>query len=97
MATARTTTATANTRPELLTGIDAILRRMKKPLDFRRFVLAAAFVLAFAPMFRAQAPQTGPAAPPAGNSTGKPISLEDYPRFKRMAGASISTDGKWWF
>jgi hypothetical protein len=71
---------------------------MMKLLDFQRFVLAAAFVLAFAPVFgRAQAPQTGPAASPAGNSTPKPISLEDYPRFKRIAGASISSDGKWMF
>jgi hypothetical protein len=56
----------------------------------RRVVLAGAFAvalsLAFAPsLLRAQA-----AAP-------KPISLEDYPRFKRIAGAAISTDGKWMF
>ena len=71
---------------------------MKKPLNLRRFVLAAAFVMAFAPMFvRAQAPQAGPAVSSAGNPTSKAITLDDYPRFKRIGGASISGDGKWMY
>ena len=64
----------------------------------RRLALIVAFVVAFVPIFgRAQAPQS-----PSGTVTRagapdpapKAISLEDYPRFKRIAEASISTDGK---
>src|ERR1051326_7497897 len=72
---------------------------MFRVLAVRRLAPAAAFALAFAPLLvRAQAP-----APPAGrtgnaavpNPTLKPITLEDYARFKRIAGAAISSDGKW--
>ncbi len=31
----------------------------------------------------------------AQSAAPKPITLEDYPKFKRTTGASISTDGKW--
>jgi hypothetical protein len=31
----------------------------------------------------------------AQSAAPKPISLDDYPKFKRITGASISTDGKW--
>ncbi len=67
--------------------------------QLRGAVLLAAFVSAFAPLAgRAQSAQAqAPAAGPAGTATanGKPISIEDYARFKRIAGATISSDGKW--
>src|SRR5512144_2665357 len=31
----------------------------------------------------------------AQSSAPKPIGLDDYPKFKRITGAAISTDGKW--
>ena len=31
----------------------------------------------------------------AQSAAPKPIALEDYPKFKRITGAAISTDGKW--
>ena len=55
---------------------------MTSTTALRRTVLAATFVCAFVPVFlTAQAP--------------KPIALEDYARFKRIGGASLSSDGKW--
>src|SRR5580765_1014134 len=57
---------------------------MIRSVFVRRGILAALLAIAFGiPLMRAQAP-----AP-------KPITLEDYPRFKRIAGASLSADGKW--
>jgi len=71
---------------------------MRHPLAARRLVLAAAFALAFAPLFL-DAQSGAPAANAARTATiengAKPITLDDYPRFKRIAGTSISTDGKW--
>ncbi len=62
---------------------------MTKSHDFRRAVFVGALLFALAPLvMRAQNPP--PAAPGP-----RPITLDDYPRFKRIAGASISTDGKW--
>ena len=69
--------------------------------QIRGAILLVAFVSAFAPLTgRAQsaAPVQAPAAGPAGAATangGKPISIEDCARFKRIAGATISSDGKW--
>jgi len=61
--------------------------------------LSVLIALAFAtPFLKAQAPaqqmSAAPAAAPA-SSGGKPITIEDYARFKRLGGASISADGKW--
>src|SRR5262249_20018103 len=69
----------------------------------RRLVLTVAFVLAFAPLLiraqeQAQSATTRPAAPAAAATdpkTPRPITLDDYPRFKRLANQAISTDGKW--
>ena len=47
---------------------------------------AAAAAMAAAPVF-------GIAA--QGAATGKPIQLEDYARFNRIAGTALSADGKW--
>jgi hypothetical protein len=55
---------------------------MTSTTALRRTVLAAAFVCAFVPAFLvAQAP--------------RPIALDDYARFKRIGGATLSSDGKW--
>ena len=65
---------------------------MSRHFDFRRMAVVFACVVAFAPAFTraaAQAPATAIVAAP------KPITLDDYARFKRIAGASISNDGKW--
>jgi dipeptidyl aminopeptidase/acylaminoacyl peptidase len=51
--------------------------------------LLAPLTFAFSQAAPAPATRTASAAAP------KPISLEDYPRFKRIGGAAISSDGKW--
>src|SRR5437016_704662 len=63
-------------------------------------LFAAALWSAFAPALTgAQAPAAAGAAPARGANLGenglKAITLEDYPRFKRITGPAISTDGKW--
>ena len=65
----------------------------------RRAAIVAAFLFAFLPLFvnaqpgaQATAQQMAASAP---SNTAKPITIEDYARFKRIAGASISADGKW--
>ena len=64
---------------------------MKTSLSPRRLVLfLCAAALALTPLVpRAQNQGAGPSGGP------RPITLDDYPRFKRLGGASISTDGKW--
>ena len=72
---------------------------MIRSVDVRRLLLAGACALAFAfaPLvIRAQSPQAATGAPAAAPSgTPHPITLADYPRFKRIAAPSISNDGKW--
>ena len=41
-----------------------------------------------------QAPASGAVASAPANG-GKPIAIEDYGRFRRIAGATLSSDGKW--
>jgi hypothetical protein len=48
-----------------------------------------------APSATAQSAATVSAASGAPAAAPKPITLDDYPRFKRIGGASISPDGKW--
>jgi hypothetical protein len=72
---------------------------MKAPVSVRRALVVGVVALAFAtPFLKAQAPaqqmSAAPAAATASNG-GKPITIEDYARFKRLGGASISADGKW--
>ncbi len=71
---------------------------MKSTAMLRRLLVALAFTLSFAPLFlHAQAPAQQMSAAPAASSSngGKAITIEDYARFKRIGGASISADGKW--
>ena len=70
---------------------------MRPTLIARRAVILVACVLAFTPLFlQAQSPAASPAAVSAvAANGGKPISIEDYARFKRLAGAAITADGKW--
>ncbi|HKW00331.1 MAG TPA: hypothetical protein VJN96_10930, partial [Vicinamibacterales bacterium] len=74
---------------------------MKNRASFLRLVLVVAFVLAFAPLLiRAQEQAQSAAPKPAASATvdpktPRPITLADYPRFKRLANQAISTDGKW--
>jgi hypothetical protein len=70
--------------------------------SFHRPVLVVAFVIAFAPLLIRAQEQAQSAAPPKPAASGavdpktpRPITLEDYPRFKRLANQAISTDGKW--
>ena len=65
---------------------------MSRHFDLRRVAVAFACVVAFAPVFTRVAAQA-PAA--ATTQAPKPITLDDYAHFKRIAGASISNDGKW--
>ena len=72
---------------------------MNIPVSVRRAFVASLLALAFAtPFLKAQAPgqqmSAATAAAPA-SSGGKPITIEDYARFKRLGGASITADGKW--
>ena len=71
----------------------------------RRAALVITFLAAFAPVFLGgliaqsaappiQAPASG-ASVAAPSNGGKPIAIEDYARFKRIAGATLSSDGKW--
>ena len=66
-----------------------------------RCAVAAAFVLAFAPLLiraqeqAAQAPQSAARAVEPNPTSPRPITLADYPRFKRLANQTISNDGKW--
>jgi dipeptidyl aminopeptidase/acylaminoacyl peptidase len=73
--------------------------------EVRRAALALTFLAAFAPVVLnpliaqsaappLQAPASGATAVAASNG-GKPIAIEDYARFKRIAGATLSSDGKW--
>jgi hypothetical protein len=73
---------------------------MIRSVDVRRLLLAGACALAFAVaplVIRAQSPQAATGAPAAAPSGGTPhpITLADYPRFKRITAPSISNDGKW--
>src|SRR6185436_18552600 len=72
---------------------------MNIPVSVRRGFVASLLAVAFAtPFLKAQAPaqqmSAASAAAPA-SSGGKPITIEDYARFKRLGGASISADVKW--
>jgi len=72
---------------------------MRFHLSVRQALVAALFAVAFAtPFLKAQAPPqqmaAASAAAPASNG-GRPITIEDYARFKRIGGANISADGKW--
>ena len=72
---------------------------MKSRVSVRQALIVSVLALAFAtPFLGAQAPaqqmSSATAATPATNG-GKPITIEDYARFKRLGGASISADGKW--
>ncbi len=66
-----------------------------------RLALCVAFAIAFAPLLiRAQEQAASAPAGPASSSnptSPRPIALEDYPRFKRLANQAISSDGKWIF
>jgi len=64
---------------------------MKTPLTSRRLVLfLCGAALALTPLVpRAQTQGATASGGP------RPITLDDYPRFKRLAGAAIANDGKW--
>jgi hypothetical protein len=64
---------------------------MKTSLTSRRLVLfLCGAALALMPLVpRAQSQSA------AGSGGPRPITLDDYPRFKRLAGGALSTDGKW--
>ena len=80
--------------------------RSEDPVNHRasihRLALVVAFALLFAPLLIRAQEQAQSAAPPkpaasaaADPKTPRPITLDDYPRFKRLANQAISTDGKW--
>src|SRR5512134_3376905 len=71
---------------------------MNHPTALRRAVVFVACLVAFAPMLlRAQsgAPAADRARTAVSTTTAKPITIEDYGRFKRLGGAAISPDGAW--
>lgn len=71
---------------------------MSRTLVIRRAPVAVVAAVAFAPLLLAAqqaVPATGPERATVANGQPKPITLDDYPRFKRIAGASLSSDGKW--
>jgi dipeptidyl aminopeptidase/acylaminoacyl peptidase len=64
----------------------------------RRVVVLVGLTLSIGPLFvHAQSPsqQMSSVAPATAANGARPITIEDYARFKRIAGASISADGKW--
>src|SRR4051794_32196111 len=74
------------------------IRRMPSTHPARSLVLVALSGLLAAPLFLRAEPAAPAAASSAvaGQAAGpRPITLEDYPKFKRIAGTSISNDGKW--
>ena len=74
------------------------MTRIPRIMLIRRLILAATFALAFAPLLmsaQAPAPVAARASATPSTVTPKPITLDDYARFKRIAGAAISADGKW--
>ena len=71
---------------------------MRHATAFRRLLIAAAFAVACLPPLLHAEPQSGAqssAAPAVKTGWPKPITLEDYPRFKRIGAAALSSDGKW--
>jgi dipeptidyl aminopeptidase/acylaminoacyl peptidase len=74
---------------------------MSRRADLRHACFCLLIALVAAPLLldaqtQSGAPGTGSASAAAGVAgQPKPITLDDYPRFKRIAGASLSADGKW--
>jgi dienelactone hydrolase len=71
---------------------------MKSTQAARRLICLVSVVVLAAPLFvsaQQNAPSASPSAPVTAANGGKPITIEDYGRFKRIGAASISTDGKW--
>ncbi|HXT71568.1 MAG TPA: prolyl oligopeptidase family serine peptidase [Vicinamibacterales bacterium] len=71
---------------------------MRSTRFVHRFVLAVTFVVAFTPLLLGQQYPSGEVkgkVEAASASGAKPITIEDYARFKRLGGAAISADGKW--
>jgi dipeptidyl aminopeptidase/acylaminoacyl peptidase len=69
---------------------------MSRHAPIRRLIVSAGLVAVLLPLaLHAQAPaSSGDRAGVAANGA-KPITLDDYPRFKRIGAASLSNDGKW--
>jgi dipeptidyl aminopeptidase/acylaminoacyl peptidase len=62
-------------------------------LAARRAGVAGLLAIVLAPLTAYAQPAPAPAAAVA--AAPKPIALDDYPRFRRITGASISNDGAW--
>ncbi len=59
------------------------------------FVGVLALVLVPASGFAQPGPRAQADAPALAQAAPKPITLDDYPKFRRITGASLSNDGKW--
>jgi hypothetical protein len=70
---------------------------MTLPNATQRLLLAAAMTLIVAPLFvQAQSQAPAPAAERVSTAAGpRPITLDDYPAFRRIGGMSLSKNGAW--